>query len=258
MLTTTDAQELRRFGPPGNQWVLTPTHYDLTRDTIPSLFLKTTSASIKIAPSLSALLVIDMQNFFLSPRLGRTPKAGLVDSVAKAVDHARKLGMHVIWVNWGLTEQEVAAGGLPATVERSFAREDGGQGGFGWDLGDGMGRLLMRNTWNAQLIDGLEQLPHEQWVHKNRTSGFWGTDGGLKQLLDSMGVRTCFFAGVNADQCVMGTLQDAHCIGFDCVLLGDCTATTSPTGALETVLYNVGRSYGFVVDCTDFVNATIE
>jgi len=128
-------------------------------------------------------------------------------------------------------------------------------GGFGSDLGDGMGRLLIRGSWNAELIDGLKALPSEEWVHKNRTSGFWGTNGRLQKRLEEIGVKTCIFTGVNADQCVMGTLQDAHCIGFDCVLLEDCTATTSPTGALETVLYNVGRSYGFVTTCSKLQKA---
>ena len=41
-------------------------------------------------------------------------------------------------------------------------------------------------------------------------------------------------------QCVLGTLVDAYFRGYDCITVEDCIATTSPPGALESVLYNAG------------------
>ena len=41
-------------------------------------------------------------------------------------------------------------------------------------------------------------------------------------------------------QCVLGTLVDAYFRGYDCITVEDCVATTSPPGALESVLYNAG------------------
>jgi mannose-6-phosphate isomerase-like protein (cupin superfamily) len=54
------------------------------------------------------------------------------------------------------------------------------------------------------------------------------------------------FCGVNVDQCVYATLTDAAALGYDCVLLEDCCATTSPPGCAESTLYNVAQCFGFV------------
>jgi nicotinamidase-related amidase len=37
---------------------------------------------------------------------------------------------------------------------------------------------------------------------------------------------------------VLGTVVDAYFRGYDCILVEDITATTSPTGGLENVAYN--------------------
>ena len=72
---------------------------------------------------------------------------------------------------------------------------------------------------------------------------FCHPDGWLGHL----GVTTLMFAGINADQCVLCTLQDANFRGYDCLLLEDCAATTSPDYCLAATLYNVRQCFGFVV-----------
>jgi hypothetical protein len=42
-------------------------------------------------------------------------------------------------------------------------------------------------------------------------------------------------------QCVSGTFIDAYFQGYDCVMVEDITATTSPAGGLENVLYNAAN-----------------
>ncbi|KIJ68484.1 hypothetical protein HYDPIDRAFT_82558, partial [Hydnomerulius pinastri MD-312] len=56
--------------------------------------------------------------------------------------------------------------------------------------------------------------------------------------------------------CVGGTLVDAYFRGYDCVLVSDITATTSPAGGLENVFYNAGNSYGFLTDTARIIGAT--
>jgi nicotinamidase-related amidase len=75
-------------------------------------------------------------------------------------------------------------------------------------------------------------------------SSFWDTP--LDSILRNVGVTTLLFAGVNADQCVFCTLQDANFLGYDCVLVSDCSATTSPGFCWEATLYNVKQCFGFV------------
>ena len=74
-------------------------------------------------------------------------------------------------------------------------------------------------------------------------SGFWDTP--LDSILRNLRVDTLLFAGVNVDQCVMATLQDANFLGYDCILVDDCAATTSPEFCHEATRYNVRQCFGF-------------
>jgi nicotinamidase-related amidase len=68
-------------------------------------------------------------------------------------------------------------------------------------------------------------------------------------------VSTVLFAGVNADQCVLATLMDAACLGYDVVMLDDVTATTSPSFCWDATVYNVRQCFGFTARLADLVTA---
>ena len=68
----------------------------------------------------------------------------------------------------------------------------------------------------------------------------------LDGILRNLNVRTLLFAGVNTDQCVMCSLQDANFLGYGCVLLEDCCATTSPDFCSRATIWNVKKCFGFV------------
>lgn len=119
-------------------------------------------------------------------------------------------------------------------------------------MGSDRGRLLMKGSWNAELYGPLKDAaaqPHSPdddddgniLVAKDRVSGFWNGDTEFARELAKRGIKTLLFAGVNTNQCVLGTLLDAYFRGFDCVLLDDCCATTTP-GAKEVVGLDVSVS----------------
>lgn len=154
--------------------------FDLTRQnyhkTCSSICLETTTSPIIIDPARSALVIIDMQNFFLHPAV-RSHNTGLAASkqlLENAIPAARRAGIQIIWVNWGLTQEDVDQ--APPGLKRVFARGiiDGPRNmqtpsktvyhGFGSEMGDIIlsndehvngGKLLMRDTWNAKLYDPL-------------------------------------------------------------------------------------------------------
>ena len=310
-----------------NHWLHSPSPplFDLTRPAPPkfavpspdaSVKLATTTTPIIISPSLTALVIIDMQNFFLSTCLGRSADgAGNMAGqrlLETAIPAARKAGIRVIWLNWGLTDDEIEE--MPAGIRRAFGfevalnkdaktkgspaidahgvnqaaaeqvmRDKNGSNerheltengkpnriykGIGSEIGpvrleDGSivegGRLLMRDTWNASLPPHLDASYREGqklaenpdiWIHKNRMSGLWGSSTPCTKILEKEGIKTLLFAGVNTDQCVAGSLQDAFSKGWDCVLLKDACGTTSPSFASEAVEFNCARTWGFVSDC---------
>ena len=69
-------------------------------------------------------------------------------------------------------------------------------------------------------------------------SGMWNHDQPLWKTLVAEKKRTVLFAGVNTDQCVLGTFVDAYNAGWNVVILEDCCGTPTP-GAKEVTLYNI-------------------
>ncbi|UJR29385.1 hypothetical protein I4U23_010597 [Adineta vaga] len=96
--------------------------FDLTRQGDHSLRLQTTTQPIKIDPTRTALVIIDMQNFFLHPvvRSHNTGLAACERLLQFAIPAARKAGIQIIWLNWGLTEEDVDQ--APPSLKRVFAR----------------------------------------------------------------------------------------------------------------------------------------
>ncbi|KAF2180735.1 isochorismatase family protein [Zopfia rhizophila CBS 207.26] len=280
------------IGSPSNFWLHSiRTGFNLTHPSDPSsptsgpkLTLQTTTSPIIISPPKTALVIIDMQNFFLSESFGRSRGAGhaACDQLIKhAIPAARKAGIRVIWLNWGLTDEEVKS--MPPAVKRAFGfeavpeteekRNNGKDGriykGLGSPCGtvklpDGKtvdaGRLLMRDTWNAALYPPLDAIYEEGaklsrnpdvWIHKNRMSGMWGAITMCEEFLEKEGIRTLLFTGVNTDQCVGGTFTDSFSKGYDCVLLSDGCGTTSPEFAQQCFEFNAANTFGFCTSCEE-------
>lgn len=275
MATRPRVSKAIEYGNTANFWVEYPSGLiDLTRsqrlttDAVePSLVSSTQldipvtgDRTIRVDKSKAAAVIIDMQNFFLHPEL-RVHTTGLacVDPLLKVIAPLRKQGVKILWVNWGLTDQELKT--VPPAVVRGFMK--GGFGGFGSEMPGNFGRLLMRDARNSELYGPLQEEylkgkkeGTDVWIHKNRMSGIWGHQTALDLYLKENGITTLFFGGVNADQCVSGTFIDAYFQGYDCVMVEDITATTSPAGGLENVLYNAANSQGFVTNTSNIINAS--
>jgi nicotinamidase-related amidase len=100
-------------------------------------------------------------------------------------------------------------------------------------------------------MKGLKANPPNVWIHKNRISGLWGDKTLCTEFLEKEGIKM-LFAGVNTDQCVGGSLQDAFTKGWDCVLLSNEAGTTSPDHSQKSVEFNCAKTWGFCMKCEDF------
>ncbi|KAI1502559.1 isochorismatase [Biscogniauxia marginata] len=260
-----------KFGPPGDEWVFDRETkvYDLGRGKLPLKFRTTRGppeTSVALAPAMTALVVVDMQNFFLHPRCNDHPSGlGAVKKTIQVIEKCREIGVKVIWLNWGLNEEDVRS--MPAATQRSFSSsiftpspdDKRGRYGFGSDMGDDRGRLLMAGAWNAELYDPLQEtvwLQEDIFCNKNRISGLCNSETPLSKALVEGGFRTLLFAGVNTDQCVLGTLSDAYYRGYDCIMVEDCCATPTP-GGQDVSIYNTCKLFGFVIDSTSFLECKI-
>ena len=83
-------------------------------------------------------------------------------------------------------------------------------------------RILIRDTWNTDIVDELAPNPDDLVVYKHRFSGFYETD--LDAALTRLGIKSLIFTGCTTSVCVESTLRDAMFRDYHCLLLEDCTA----------------------------------
>jgi nicotinamidase-related amidase len=242
---------LRKLGIAPNAWTVNHEIADITRppDVPQPVILTTATKKIRIDLAKTAILVIDMQNDFCHrdgwlSHIGVdvTPAQKPIKPLQNLLPLLRQAGVPVIWLNWGNRHDLM---NISANVLHVYNPTGDGVG-LGDPLPANGAHVLMAGSWAAKVVDDLEQLPQDIRVDKYRMSGFWDTP--LDSILRNLGRTTLFFTGVNADQCVMATLQDANFLGYDCILVEDCTATTSPEYCWLATLYNVKQCFGFVTD----------
>ncbi|CAE6419997.1 unnamed protein product [Rhizoctonia solani] len=182
-------------------------------------------------------------------RVKLDPGLECVKPLGELLPILRKAGVRIIWLNWGLEESDLPL--IPPCLSRCFSKPKLGKWidppGLGADLGPKYGRILMKGEWNTRLYEGLDPEAQDLRVNKTHMSGFQGSsDSELEKKLKEMGVRTLLFAGVNADQCVLGTVAEAFNRGYDIVVIEDLVATTSPDGGKSSLVFNALHCYGFV------------
>jgi nicotinamidase-related amidase len=240
---------MRSLGTPPNAWSVDAYTADITRPPIPPrpVSLKADTKTLRLDLAKAAMLVIDMQNDFCHPDgwlahigVDVTPARAPIGPLQGLLPVLRSLEVPILWVNWGNRPDllNISAG------LRHVYNSSGDGVGLGDRLPKNGAPVLQKDSWAAAVVDELEQHPQDIKVDKYRMSGFWDTP--LDSILRNLGRTTLFFGGVNADQCVMATLQDANFLGYDCILVSDCTATTSPEYCWQATIYNVNQCFGFV------------
>jgi nicotinamidase-related amidase len=255
---STPNRPLKTLGIPPNAWAVNAEMADLTRPPLDPrpILLPTSSKTLRLDLAKAALLVIDMQNDFCHPDgwlasigVDVTPARAPIGPLKTLLPRLRQAQVPIVWVNWGNRPDLL---NISAGLQHVY--NPTGEGvGLGDPLPKNGSLVLTRGSWGAAVVEELEVKPEDIWVDKFRMSGFWDTP--LDSILKNLGRTTLFFAGVNIDQCVMTTLQDANFLGYDCILLEDCAATTSPEYCLLATLYNVKQCFGFVASSSDLLAA---
>lgn len=231
-----------------NQWLVGSKEVDVTRSAprpVRKVRIAAAPQDVVFDAGKSALVVVDMQNDFCT-RGGYLDYRGAdykqdrkpIEPIRKLVPVLRKAGIPVVWLNWGVRPDLLNI--HPSLLHAHT--QDGTGAGLGEKIPGGA-PILRKGSWGAAVVDEINPGEKDIQVTKHRFSGFWDTE--LDSILRNMGISTLFFAGVNADQCVMTTLQDASFLGYDVLMLEDCVGTTSPDYCMQATLYNVRLLFGF-------------
>jgi ureidoacrylate peracid hydrolase len=180
---------------------------------------------IAIDTSTTAVIVVDMQNDFGS-KGGMFERAGIdisgiqkaVAPTARVLDSARKAGIKVVYLKMAY-KPDLSDLGEPDSVNRVRHLQLGvGQHVTAPD--GSASRVLVRDTWNSEIVDELEPHRDDVVIYKTRFSGFYKTD--LDERLRALGAKHLIVTGCTTSICVESTVRDAMFRDYLCVLLTDC------------------------------------
>jgi gluconolactonase len=189
---------------------------------------------LRIDPGRSALIIQDMQNdvigaggaFADSGAPEHAASQNVVANVKGLAEAARRVGMAVVHV-WYIVEPGAAGLKLNAPLFEGVKEANG----------------LVRGTWGAAPVAGLERQEGDFVVEKMRMNGFYDTI--LDTLLRGLGVETIVICGAWTNMSIEHTARHGADAGYRVVVVSDGSSTVSDEWhrvALEYALTNVGRA----------------
>jgi gluconolactonase len=186
-----------------------------------------------IDPKAAALVIQDLQNdviieggaFADSGAPAHATSQSVVENVRGLAEACRRAGVPVIHV-WYIVEQ-----GAPG-LKQNAPLFEGVKGA----------NALVRGSWGAAPVDGLEPQDGDHVVEKMRMNGFYDTR--LDILLRGLGVETLVITGAWTNMSIEHTARHAADAGYRAVVASDGTSTVSDEWqrvALEYALTNVAQ-----------------
>jgi len=177
--------------------------------------------NFSILPGKAALLVIDMQRFFLDDE----SHAFLPDG-KEAIPRINKLIRAFRDRNWPLY----------------FTRHIHSKGSDPGTMGKWWSDVMWEGSHFLDIHSSLELLTGDTVIDKQRYDAFLGTD--LNERLHSSGITQIVITGVMTNLCCETTARTAFCRDFEVFFVHDCTATASEE-LHNSTLKNL--AYGFAV-----------
>jgi len=183
-------------------------------------------------PRWSALLVVDVQNDFVSSK-GSAAKRGedvgaaqaMVPKLIRLIEEARRVGLTVVYIRTTHSEWTDTPSWIYRKSQQSALD------------------TCREGTWGAEFYEGISPLPSERIVIKHRYSAFINTD--LNTVLKAKGIESVLVTGVATNVCVETTARDAYMYDYYVTMVGDCAAAYDPKLHLST-LENMRRHFGLV------------
>lgn len=202
-----------------------------------TLTLEAKPNSIEIDTSKTAVIVVDMQNDFGATG-GMFDRAGIdisgiqraIGPAARVLAAARDAGVKVVYLKMGY-RPDLSDLGAPDSVNR-VRHQRMGVGEIIRAPDGRESRILIRDTWNTDIVPALKPQADDLIVYKTRFSGFYETD--LDARLKQMEIKYLMITGCTTSICVESTVRDAMFRDYLCVLLADCMN--------EPVGYGLSRS----------------
>jgi len=188
-----------------------------------------------IAAKKSALVVIDMQNYFCAAgQPNETPAAReIVGNINRLAKEVRQAGGTVIWVQtssaralerWGKHHRHMLS------EERAAKRIAG----------------LAEDSEGFTLYPGLDTMPEDLYVKKTTYSAMIRDSSSLEDEMRRRGIESLLIAGTTTNVCCESTARDAMLLDYRVVVLSDATAATTLEEHVAS-LNNIALYFGDVM-----------
>ena len=187
-----------------------------------------------IDPKRSALIIQDLQNdviaeggaFADSGAPAHAQSQNIVENVRNLAQAARDAGMPVIHVHY-IVEKGCPGLKQNAPLFQGVKESD----------------ALVRGSWGAAPVDGLEPQDGDFVVEKMRMNGFFNTR--LDSLLRGLGAEAIVITGAWTNMSIEHTARHGADAGYEIVVVSDGTSTINDEWqnvGLNYALTNVGRT----------------
>jgi ureidoacrylate peracid hydrolase len=190
-------------------------------------------------PRYAALIVVDVQNDFVSPE-GSAGKRGedvgaamaMIPNLTGLIDQARRVGLTIIYIRTTHSDWTDTASWIYRTSQKSGLS------------------TCREGSWGAEFYDGIAPLPTERVVIKHRYSAFINTD--LNTVLKARGIQSVLVCGVATNVCVETTARDGYMYDYYVTMIDDCSAAYDAKLHMST-LENIRRHFGLVASSNQII-----
>lgn len=210
---------------------------------------------IPIDPAETAVIVVDMQNAFLSEG-GYFDLAGYDLSAAQQIIKpskeiitlGREKGVKIIYLQMGCSPDLSDAGGLdsPNRLKSRGLR-------MIHQRPEWKEKLYIYGTWGAEIIKELEPQQGDILVKKQRYDAFIGTN--LDIILRTYHIHYLVFIGIATNICVESTLRHAFFLDYFAILVSDAVTQAGPDLIQEATIHNVRSTFGWVTTSQSLLSA---
>ncbi|RKZ34964.1 hypothetical protein DRQ33_01000 [bacterium] len=177
-----------------------------------------------------ALLVIDMQNFFLDPNSPTFTCGGLViiPNVERLIQSFRKANRPVIFTRHIHHPDKIDVGIM----------------GWWWE------GMCVEGTPESEIHHKIAPLPNEKQILKHRYSAFYNTD--LETILRCMNIEDIVISGIMTNMCCESTARDAFYRDYRVFFLADATGSINEKMHLASLL-NLAFGFAYITTTDDIL-----
>lgn len=196
-----------------------------------------------IIPEKTALIIQDLQNDVISEGGAwsnsgapvHAKKQNIIENIKNLAETARSVNLSVIHVYYIVEENAI---GLKQNAPLFMDVKASG--------------ALVRGSWGAAPVNGLEPKKGDHIIEKMRMNGFYNTN--LDNLLKGLGVETIIITGAWTNMSIEHTARHGADLGYEVFVASDGTSTVNDEWQ------NVGLNYALtnvatICTCSEIANA---